>query len=42
MAQCEKYPDQCQGKVIYDDIEEKWYCEKHFYTLEHLKDTGRK
>lgn len=42
MTQCEKYPDKCNGKVIHDDVDGKWYCTKHFYTLDHLKETGRK
>lgn len=42
MVQCVKYPNECEGQVIYDEKDEIWYCEKHFYTLEHLKNTGRK
>ncbi len=42
MAQCEKYPDGCNGKVERDEIDGHWYCQKHFYSLDHLKETGRK
>jgi len=41
MAQCINYPNQCQGLVTYDEIDGKWYCKKHFYELDHLRDTGR-
>lgn len=42
MAQCEEYPNSCQGKVIRSEKDMKWLCEKHFYTLEHLRSIGLK
>ncbi len=41
MPQCEKYPNKCQGLVVCDKVDGKWYCTKHFSELGHLRDTGR-
>jgi len=42
MAQCVKYPNECEGSVKRDEIDEKWYCHKHRNELEHLRETGRR
>jgi len=41
MSQCIKYPNECQGAVKLDKIDGKWYCDKHFGDIEHLRATGR-
>lgn len=42
MPQCEEYPDKCQGKVIRSEKDMIWLCEKHYYTLDHLRSIGEK
>ena len=42
MAQCSKYPKECNGLVRRDSKDKKWYCAKHFYDFDHMKATGRK
>lgn len=42
MPQCEKYPDRCNGLVQFDDVDGKWYCERHFSEYDHLEVTERK
>ena len=42
MVQCEQYPESCQGKVIRSLKDLKWLCEKHYYTLDHLRSIGEK
>lgn len=42
MAQCTNYPNKCSGLVKYDEVDENWYCEKHFYEYDHMEVTDRK
>lgn len=43
MPQCDNYPNGCKGRIHRCPQHEKeWFCDKHYFTLTHMRSIGQK